>query len=73
MLRAMPAENRLVLARARESRDRVIAALSEHFAHDAIDVDEFERRITVGLLPRGRGGRAVRGWDPSHTAQGHRP
>jgi hypothetical protein len=47
MLRAMPAENRLTLARARESRDRVIATLSEHFAHDALDVDEFERRITV--------------------------
>ncbi|HET6150336.1 MAG TPA: DUF1707 domain-containing protein [Polyangia bacterium] len=43
----MSAENRLTLARARDSRDRVIAALSEHFAHDALDVDEFERRITV--------------------------
>jgi hypothetical protein len=47
MLRAMAAENRLALTRARESRDRVIAALSEYFAHDALDVDEFERRITV--------------------------
>jgi hypothetical protein len=43
----MAAENRLTLTRARDSRDRVIAALSEHFAHDGIDVDEFERRITV--------------------------
>jgi len=43
----MSAENRLTLTRARDSRDRVIAALSEHFAHDALDVDEFERRITV--------------------------
>jgi hypothetical protein len=43
----MAPDNRLTLTRARESRDRVIAALSEHFAHDALDVDEFERRITV--------------------------
>jgi hypothetical protein len=43
----LAAENRLTLTRARDSRDRVIAALSEHFAHDGIDVDEFERRITV--------------------------
>jgi hypothetical protein len=43
----MSAENRLTLTRTRESRDHVIAALSEHFAHDALDVDEFERRITV--------------------------
>jgi hypothetical protein len=47
MLRHMAAETRLTLARARESRERVIAALSEHFSHDALDVDEFERRITV--------------------------
>jgi hypothetical protein len=43
----MVAENRLTLARTRESRERAIAALSDHFAHDAIDVDEFERRVTV--------------------------
>ena len=43
----MSAENRVTLIRTRESRDQVIAALSEHFAHDALDVDEFERRITV--------------------------
>jgi Domain of unknown function (DUF1707)/Cell wall-active antibiotics response 4TMS YvqF len=43
----MSAENRLVVARAHESRERVIAALSEHFAHDALDVDEFERRVTL--------------------------
>jgi hypothetical protein len=47
MLRDMAAETRLTLTRARESRERVIAALSEHFSHDALDVDEFERRITV--------------------------
>ncbi len=37
----------MTLARARESRDRVIAALSDHFSHDLLDVDEFERRITI--------------------------
>ena len=29
-----------------EARDRAIAQLSEAFAHDVIDVEEFERRIT---------------------------
>ncbi len=43
----MAPDNRLTLAEARETRDRVIAALSEHFAHDVLDVDEFERRITL--------------------------
>jgi len=33
--------------RTQEVRDRVIARLSDHFAHDALDVDEFERRVTV--------------------------
>jgi len=33
--------------RTQEIRDRVIARLSDHFAHDALDVDEFERRVTV--------------------------
>jgi hypothetical protein len=37
----------MVLARARESRERVIAGLSEHFAHDVLDLDEFERRVTL--------------------------
>jgi Domain of unknown function (DUF1707)/Cell wall-active antibiotics response 4TMS YvqF len=40
-------ENRLTLAAARDARERVIAALQEHFAHDALDVDEFERRVTL--------------------------
>jgi hypothetical protein len=31
----------------RESRERVIAALQHHFAHDALDVDEFEQRVTA--------------------------
>lgn len=43
----MAEEPRLTLTRDRETRDRVIALLSDHFAHDVLDVDEFERRITV--------------------------
>ena len=35
------------MRRTQEIRDRVIARLSDHFAHDALDVDEFERRVTV--------------------------
>jgi len=42
-----PPETRLALARAHETRERVIAELQEHFAHDALDVDEFERRVTL--------------------------
>jgi hypothetical protein len=40
-------ETRLALSRAQELRERVIGALQEHFAHDALDVDEFERRVTL--------------------------
>jgi len=40
-------ETRLALAHAHEARERVIAELQEHFAHDALDVDEFERRVTL--------------------------
>src|SRR5262245_19359518 len=43
----MAPENRLVLTRMRESRERGIAALQEHFAHHTLDVDEFERRVTL--------------------------
>src|SRR5450432_169716 len=43
----LPHPDRAALARARDARDRVIAALSDAFAHDALDVDEFERRVTV--------------------------
>jgi hypothetical protein len=43
----MAEDKRLTLVRTRESRDRVIAGLSEHFAHDALDIDEFERRVTL--------------------------
>ena len=39
--------NRALVRRAQETRERVIARLSEHFAHDDLDVDEFERRVTV--------------------------
>jgi Cell wall-active antibiotics response 4TMS YvqF/Domain of unknown function (DUF1707) len=38
---------RAELERARTARDRAIAALSDAFAHDVLDVEEFERRITV--------------------------
>jgi hypothetical protein len=40
-------ETRLALTRAGEARDRVITALQEHFAHDVLDVDELERRVTL--------------------------
>lgn len=40
-------ETRLALSRAQETREKVIGALQEHFAHDALDVDEFERRVTL--------------------------
>jgi len=43
----MAPENQLVLRQAREARERVIAALQEHFAHDVLDVEEFERRVTL--------------------------
>ena len=39
--------NRALIRHAQETRERVIARLSDHFAHDALDVDEFERRVTV--------------------------
>ena len=31
----------------RDERDRAIAVLSDHFAQDHLDVDEFERRVTA--------------------------
>ena len=39
--------DRALVRRTQEIRERVIARLSDHFAHDALDVDEFERRVTV--------------------------
>jgi hypothetical protein len=35
------------LKRVREARERVIARLSEHFAADTLEVEEFERRVTL--------------------------
>jgi len=42
-----PPADRALVRRAQETRERVIARLSDHFAHDLLDVDEFERRVTV--------------------------
>jgi hypothetical protein len=42
----MPPE-RLARQQAREVRERVIAQLSDGFAQDLLDVDEFERRVTA--------------------------
>jgi len=39
--------DRAAAQRARAVRERVIARLSDGFAHDVLDVDEFERRVTV--------------------------
>ena len=39
--------DRATLQRARQTRERVIARLSEHFAADTLEVDEFERRVTL--------------------------
>lgn len=41
----MPAMSDLVSLR--DERERVLARLSDAFAHDALDVDEFERRLTI--------------------------
>jgi hypothetical protein len=38
--------DRAALARVHDVRERTIAALSDAFANDALDVDEFERRVT---------------------------
>ena len=38
--------DRAALARVHDARERVIAALSDAFANDALDVEEFERRVT---------------------------
>jgi Cell wall-active antibiotics response 4TMS YvqF/Domain of unknown function (DUF1707) len=39
--------DRAAVARVHDARERAIAALSEGFANDALDVDEFERRVTL--------------------------
>ncbi len=38
--------DRAALTRVHDARERAIAALSEAFANDALDVEEFERRVT---------------------------
>ncbi|MEW5847253.1 MAG: DUF1707 domain-containing protein [Myxococcota bacterium] len=43
----MSEANKGTLVALRDARERTIATLSHHFAHDVIDVDEFERRLTV--------------------------
>jgi hypothetical protein len=39
--------DRAALARVHDARERAIAVLSDGFANDALDVDEFERRVTL--------------------------
>jgi hypothetical protein len=39
--------DRTTLQRVHDARERVIARLSDAFARDELDVDEFERRVTV--------------------------
>lgn len=43
----MAADSKSALVAVRERRSFVIDALSEAFAHDALDMDEFDRRLTV--------------------------
>lgn len=43
----MAGDNHPTVKELRENRERIIAALQDHFAHDALDVDEFEQRVTV--------------------------
>ena len=43
----MAIENRLALTRVREARERALAILQENFAHDVLDIDELERRVTA--------------------------
>jgi hypothetical protein len=44
---ALVRPDRATLARVHDARERAIAALSDGFANDALDVDEFERRVTL--------------------------
>ena len=43
----MPGENKPALVAVRHRRDEIIAWLSEAFAGDALDVDEFEDRVSL--------------------------
>lgn len=40
-------ETRLAMTRVRERREQAIAMLQDAFAHDVVDVEEFERRVTL--------------------------
>jgi hypothetical protein len=40
-------ETRLLTLRVREHRERAISALQDAFAHDLLDVEELERRVTL--------------------------
>jgi hypothetical protein len=42
-----PIRDRALIARTRDVRERVIAKLSSEFAQDTMDVEEFERRLTI--------------------------
>jgi hypothetical protein len=44
---AVARPDRAELARVHDARERAIAALSDGFANDLLDVDEFERRVTL--------------------------
>jgi hypothetical protein len=42
-----PIRDRALIAKTRDVRERVIAKLSSEFAQDTMDVEEFERRLTI--------------------------
>jgi len=42
--------DRATLVKARDARERVIARLSEAFSQDVLEVEEFERRVTVAQV-----------------------
>ena len=44
---ALVRPDRALMARVHEARERAIGVLSDGFANDALDVDEFERRVTL--------------------------
>lgn len=44
---ALVRPDRAAMARVHEARERAIGVLSDGFANDALDVDEFERRVTL--------------------------
>ena len=45
--RMLARADRTTLTRTREARDKAIARLSEHFAADTLEVEAFERRVTL--------------------------